>query len=1055
MVTDSLIDGNSAARSGGGIHVPRGDLTVIRSEISNNIAAGTGYAFEFGSGNGGGIYNRNSAFDPYNLTVADSTISGNSAFRYGGGIYCGYTASTVTGSTISGNHANRTYGSVGGGIFARGSLSVSFSTISSNSTNWEQGSGGIAVGGFSTMTHSIVAGNTRGAGAIPHDVGGGGIFAVAFSLLGVAPFALTDNGGNLLGTSAAPIDPLLGPLADNGGPTRTHALLPGSPAINRGDLNAVAGVGGVPEFDQRSAPFGRIFGGRIDIGAFEQQPAPAALFGDYNQDNIADLADYIVWRRALGQTVPRYSGADGNGDGIIDELDLAVWRAHFGQTVPSPVAPSDLNLVVDTLADESDGNYALGDLSLREALLLANTYPSVDTISFAPALTVAGPATILLTMRELKITDSTSILGPGANLLTIDASGNDPTPDMNNGDGSRIFNITDDANNTVLEVSISGLTLTGGDVSGAGVASNGGAIRSLENLTVTDSTISGNSSSGNLTSGATFSGGGIYARGDLTITASTISGNSAGGDGGGIRAAGASLLITNSTLSGNSAGVDGGAISNYGFGPDRTVVVINSTLSGNSAGGQTFSDGGAIWMGGGSLTVTDSLISNNSAPSGGGIRISDGSLTIVGSTITGNSAIGPPSLPLRGDGGGIWTLRSNLTIAHSTISGNSAPGTPSFGGSGGGIWTYGGNRTVVDSTISGNSARLGGGVWSSSSGILTVTRSTISNNSAANEGGGLWAMGRSSTVLLSHALVAENTRGASDRNDVTGSVNLAFSLLGVDTGAMITDNGGNLIGTAAAPIDPLLGPLVDNGGPTFTHALLAGSPAINRGDLSAAAGVGGVPEFDQRGTPFGRVVNGRIDVGAFESQPIPPAIFGDYNGDGGVDAGDYVVWRKMFGSNVANYTAADGNGMVGAEDHDVWAAHFGETFEENGTVQATSDPPATSRLAEPAAMTVSASEDATAHHADSRMAGFALAGEDGREATAARRKISTKSFSHFMTRQTCIDEALAAWASTQPRREKVLSDAVQSTRGHASKDLSVALDVVLDAGFEDLFVNAI
>ena len=146
----------------------------------------------------------------------------------------------------------------------------------------------------------------------------------------------------------------------------------------------MAGVGGVPEFDQRGTPFGRVFGGRIDIGAFEYQAA------------------------------------------------------------------SDLNLVVDTLADESDGNYALGDLSLREAILLANTYPSIDTIRFAPAH-CGRPARFCLTMGELAITDSTSIIGLGANLLTIDASGNDPTPDStyddgistNDGDGSRVFNIDD------------------------------------------------------------------------------------------------------------------------------------------------------------------------------------------------------------------------------------------------------------------------------------------------------------------------------------------------------------------------------------------------------------------------------------------------------------------------------------------------------------------------------------------------------------------------------------------------------------------------------------
>ena len=112
-----------------------------------------------------------------------------------------------------------------------------------------------------------------------------------------------------------PLDPKLGPLVDNGGPTVTHALLAGSPALNMGNPAAVAGVGTVPQFDQRGAPFGRVFGGRIDIGAFEQQ---------------------------------------------------------------------SLNWVVDTLADESDGNYGPGDLSLREAINLARGSFSPSTRSRSP-----------------------------------------------------------------------------------------------------------------------------------------------------------------------------------------------------------------------------------------------------------------------------------------------------------------------------------------------------------------------------------------------------------------------------------------------------------------------------------------------------------------------------------------------------------------------------------------------------------------------------------------------------------------------------------------------
>jgi hypothetical protein len=121
----------------------------------------------------------------------------------------------------------------------------------------------------------------------------------------------------------------LGPLAHNGGPTLTHALLPGSPAINAGDPAAMAGVDGVPLFDQRGEPFTRVYGGRIDIGAFEWQPNPLA--GDYNFDGTVDAADYVVWQATRHSAVDLR--ANGNGDRVVDQADYDVWWANFGSSL--------------------------------------------------------------------------------------------------------------------------------------------------------------------------------------------------------------------------------------------------------------------------------------------------------------------------------------------------------------------------------------------------------------------------------------------------------------------------------------------------------------------------------------------------------------------------------------------------------------------------------------------------------------------------------------------------------------------------------------------------
>ncbi|HEY3395102.1 MAG TPA: choice-of-anchor Q domain-containing protein, partial [Lacipirellulaceae bacterium] len=159
------------------------------------------------------------------------------------------------------------------------------------------------------LDHTIVVGNQDLSGRAP-DIAG--IFNSRYSLIG-------------LGAD------FLGPLADNGGPTMTHALVPGSPAINAGDPAAKAGVGGVPLYDQRGAPFTRVYGGRIDIGALEAQPNP--LTGDYNFSGVVDAADAVVWRKTLGSTTDLR--ADGNGDGVVDQADWQVWRENFGRTAES------------------------------------------------------------------------------------------------------------------------------------------------------------------------------------------------------------------------------------------------------------------------------------------------------------------------------------------------------------------------------------------------------------------------------------------------------------------------------------------------------------------------------------------------------------------------------------------------------------------------------------------------------------------------------------------------------------------------------------------------
>jgi hypothetical protein len=744
-VQSSTIDGNRAGDRGGGIYLRRLRLQTTASTISGNEA---GFA-------GGGVYLRDTL-----ATLTSSTISDNVA-REGGGVWhfdyegqdTGTASLTISGTTISGNAATVRGGGVNN---RRGVIAIEFSTVTQNDALAGQGSGIASRGDTLTRTdlrHTIVAENVSSdVDVISGATGTVNSFqSMGYNLVGTGNAA---GSFNQTGDQAGVTNALLGPLAGNGGPTLTHALLEGSPAIDVGNPLAVGGVGGIPLYDQRGRPHSRVYdddgvgGVRIDIGAFERQNPP----------------------------VPQ-------------------------------------TFVVDTLIDEVNGDISPDNLSLREAIGLANGNIVQDVITFAPSL--AG-GTITLTLGELFITDSVTIDGLDAELLTIDASGNDPTPTIDDGNGSRVFNIDnpDDSLETLIDVEIIGLTLTGGDVVDPINLEGGGAIENFENLMVIDSVISGNSAN---------SGGGIFSLGNLTLMGSTITGNSA------------------------SSG-SGGGIMEFG----GTVTIVRSTIRDNTALGH-----------------------------GGGISHGDGQLAITESTISGNEA--------GGDGGGVYLGKTFATLTSSTISGNTA------GQRGGGIFTFAAIQFLTS----------------------VIRHSTITNNSApAGQGGGLASLGvDTSPTNVDSTIIAGNVGG--DVHSFSGTnlfLSEGYNLIGT----------GNALGAFNQPgdqtgVDPLLGPMADNGGPTMTHALLAGSPAIDAGD----PGFTGPPDYDQRGFAYNRVVGGRIDMGAFEFG----AVSADFDEDGDVDGLDFLTWQRGFGivspDAIHEQGDADTDRDVDGADLSVWETQYG------------------------------------------------------------------------------------------------------------------------------------
>ena len=265
--------------------------------------------------------------------------------------------------------------------------------------------------------------------------------------------------------------------------------------------------------------------------------------------------------------------------------------------------------------------------------------------------------------------------------------------------------------------------------------------------------------------------------------------------------------------------------------------------------------GGGI-MNHGTLTLKNCVVSDNTAIGGGGM-CNNGALTLINSTVSNNTArdTAPPGVFACGGGGGIRSGKGTLTLINRTISGNQA-GTR-YRGAGGGV-RIGCQCTAVftNSTINGNSSvHSGGGI--SVVGTLQLVNCTISNNTTNGKGEGVCVHGR---LDYENTLIANNPGNGGE---------CAIGADAYGKRGTIGTNSNNLVGDGGCGSDhsgdPMLGPLADNGGPTWTHALLPGSPAIDAVPVISCT----VPT-DQRGVPRPIVETSPdtpCDIGAFERQP--------------------------------------------------------------------------------------------------------------------------------------------------------------------------------------------
>jgi CSLREA domain-containing protein/uncharacterized repeat protein (TIGR01451 family) len=591
-MTGTLLRANSAAE-GGALALTGADVTVRNGELSANQV----------SGDGGAIWSDGA------LTLVGSTVAENRAST-GGGID-GRGTLSLTNSTVSGNRASGD----GGGIAIRGTLALTATTIAANLA--DTGGGGVAVlAGSAAVTSTILAGNQAAVG--PDCLGT--LDSGGANLLEQTASCQLTPAGNLL-----QVDPQLLPLADNGGPSRTHALSAGSPAVdavNDGNCATLA--------DQRGV--NRPIGTRCDIGALEL---------GFVVNSLADAADFNL-------VAPT---CDTTPDGGVCTLRAAIQQANnlFGRQAITFAVEGVITLDQQNETSEPDGT---ADLDIGQDLIIIGRGAGVTIVD-------GGGNPALTGVFDIAPGVAATIAG-----LTV-----------RNGDAGAARFGGGLRNAGTLDLRDSVVSGNRADATGYG---GGIANGETGTLRITRVAVSGNSAG---------SGAGIDNRGALVAADSTLSGNTASSDlaGGGGLATSGSVQLTNVTIGANSAAHNGGGIAVTGGGGDG-LRLNNVTIAGNTANSDAddFGDGGGIFVRAASAEVlmANTLLADNT--DGGGAPRPDcaGNLRSLGYNLLGvntgcietprtGDLLGTAAVPL---GARLGPLRSNggTTQTRSLLTGSPA-----------------------------------------------------------------------------------------------------------------------------------------------------------------------------------------------------------------------------------------------------------------------------------------------------------------------------------------------------------------------------------------------
>jgi hypothetical protein len=757
--------GNAAAGSGGAIR------------IDGSIATGTGCTFSSNTGatSGGAVSNSGGEVSFARCTFSENTVTGGS----GGAVLNSSSGElALTQCTFTGNIAGGTGN--GGAIsnFYTSSLAVTQCTISGNNA----GSGGGGGGGISNhlngsvmVTNSIIAGNTASIGTdIRND--GGTLGRAGVNLIGnpdsataIFPFGMPNASGDYVGTSAAPLDPLLGPLADNGGPTRTMALLTGSLARNRS-----AALYPPLTADQRGRPILH----KPDIGAYENQ------FGVVHRPLLipsdAEAGSVICTLETDGTVT-----ASSSNPAVIPSENILITGTGLNRTITITPIDGQVGNSTVVLTHQPSGEtdtfqvYALSPAYVPVSIgFISDRTINEDASTLSVPFTVTDPAGAGLT---ISVDSSNPTLVP---IPSIGVSGNGsnrtlaltPVPNENGNtqitvtttDGlttaSRSFVLTVNAVNDVpsfikgADQFVESTTDGRRDVWWASAVSAGPANESSQALTF----VVTNNNNALFGVQPTVSSGGyltyapvLGAEGMATVSVRLR--DNAGTANGGVDTtpvqtftirvvtSATPTIVTNSADSGPGSLREMVSIAHVKTGADvitflpqlsgqvitlaseieiggwETVTIDATALPGGvTISGNQITDIFIIYQG--RFAVLRGLkITAGKGYSGGAIR-NYGTCELTECTLSGNSA--------NGDGGAIYNDRGDMTLTRCALFGNSATSD------GGAIFNVSGKMALRQCTLSGNSAVWSGALYHHSSFNLILTQCTLSGNSATSAGGG-------------------------------------------------------------------------------------------------------------------------------------------------------------------------------------------------------------------------------------------------------------------------------------------------------------------------------